>query len=224
MENVTPVKEACSSGEDLIRGREDAPGCTDVKKQISLLREREGSVLQRARARRDRLLDAADSPVSQLRSEVREIGSWIQESWNEILVILRGEGTPVGNRRKIEVNLYRLTFLRIDNAWRISFLSVVVIFFMSFQQIDIENERMKTKLKETRDNGENLIKYMNSRNENPQPVVAMMKKLNNAWDEFQGKLASAKDAVNNQTLPQVRLCYLFASLIRRFQQLVSRGM
>ena len=82
-----------------------------MKKQISLLREREGSVLQRARARRDRLLDAADSPVAQLRSEVREIGSWIQESWNEILVILRGKGTPVGNRRKIEVNLYRLTFL-----------------------------------------------------------------------------------------------------------------
>jgi hypothetical protein len=82
---------------------------------------------------------------------------------------------------------------------------------MSFQQIDIENERMKTKLKETRDNGENLIKYMNSRNENPQPVVAMMKKLNNAWDEFQGKLASAKDAANNQTLPQVRLCSLFTS-------------
>ncbi len=105
VENVTPVNDTCSNGEKLIVGREDAPGCEDVKKQISLLRKRQESVLERSRARRDRLLDGADSPVSQLKSEVREVGAWIQESWNEMNQMLRGEGTPIGNRRKIEVHL-----------------------------------------------------------------------------------------------------------------------
>ena len=112
MENVTPVKDACSCGEDLIRGREDAPGCADVKKQILLLRERENCVLQRARARRDRLHDAADNPASELKRKVQEIGTWIQESWNEMSAMLRGEGTPIGNLRKMEV------FLPFDNKNR----------------------------------------------------------------------------------------------------------
>ena len=79
-------------------------------------------------------------------------------------------------------------------------------FFIVLQQIDIENERMKAMMKEIRQNGENLVKYMNSRNENPQPVVAMMTKLNKAWVEFQEKLVSTKDAVNKgKILPQVRV-------------------
>ena len=71
---------------------------------------------------------------------------------------------------------------------------------------------MTSVMKEIRNDGENLIKYMNSQNQNPQTVVTMVKKLNKAWDEFQEKLISTKDAVNNQTLPQVRVCYLFKSL------------
>lgn len=103
VENVAAVQVACSSGEELVSGREDAPGCKDVKKQISLLRERQASLLERVRARLDRLHGAADRPVTDLRSEVKNIGAWIQESWNVISGILRGEGTPVGNKRKVEV-------------------------------------------------------------------------------------------------------------------------
>ena len=103
VENNTPVNDACSSGEELIRDREDAPGCKDVKKQIALLNERQESVLERARARRDRLLGAGDRPVTDLNSEVRNISGWIQESWIVLSAILRGEGTPAGNKRKIEV-------------------------------------------------------------------------------------------------------------------------
>ena len=111
LENFTPVKDACSSGEELIRDREEAPGCEDVKKQISLLKERQDSALERARARRDRLLGAADIPISEFRSEVRDISAWIQESWNVMSAILRGEGTAVGNQRKIEV-FYRLPTMK----------------------------------------------------------------------------------------------------------------
>ena len=103
VENFTPVKDTIRHGEDLIRGREDAPGCKDVKKQISLLRERQESVLERVRARRDRLLGAADRPISDFRSEVRNISTWIQESWSVMSTMLHGEGTIVGNKRKIEV-------------------------------------------------------------------------------------------------------------------------
>ena len=103
MENFTPVKEAYHHGEDLIRDREDAPGCKDVKKQISLLRERQESVLERVRARRDRLLGAADRPISDFKGEVRDISAWIQESWNVMTALLRGEGTIAGKKRKIEV-------------------------------------------------------------------------------------------------------------------------
>lgn len=64
-------------------------------------------------------------------------------------------------------------------------------------------------MKEIRKNGENLSKYMNSRNQNPQPVVTMMTKLTKAWDEFQEKLLLTKETVNEgKNLPQVRLLCL----------------
>ena len=60
-------------------------------------------------------------------------------------------------------------------------------------------------MKEMRKNGENLVKFLNSRHQDSEPVVTMMTKLNKAWDEFQEKLELTKDAVNgNKTLPQVR--------------------
>lgn len=105
MENSTPVNETCSSGEDLIRGRENAPGCKDVKKQITLLRERQASVLERARARRDRLHGAADRPIAEFHAEVKNISSCIQESRGVLSEVVRGEGTPLGNMRKIEVRI-----------------------------------------------------------------------------------------------------------------------
>ena len=65
-------------------------------------------------------------------------------------------------------------------------------------------------MKEMRKNGENLVKFLNSRHQDSEPVVTMMTKLNKAWDEFQEKLELTKDAVNeNKTLPQVRACLFF---------------
>ena len=60
--------------------------------------------MERVRSRRDRLLGAAERPMSQFRNEVRTFSLWIQESWNIMSAMLPGEETVVGNRRKIEVS------------------------------------------------------------------------------------------------------------------------
>lgn len=68
-------------------------------------------------------------------------------------------------------------------------------------------------VKEMRKNGESFIKFLNSRQQDSEPVVTMMTKLNKAWDEFQEKLELTKDAVNgNKTLPQVRACLFLIML------------
>ena len=100
-----PVQVACRSGEDLIRGREEASGCQDVKKQVSILRDRYASVLERARARKDRVLGAADRPIVDLKSDVRIISVWIQEAWKDVTVIINGEGHLESNKRRLQVCL-----------------------------------------------------------------------------------------------------------------------
>ena len=103
VEGYTPVQVASRRGEELISGREDAPGCKDVKKQVSLLRERHASVLERTRVRRDRLLGAADRFIADFRNNVRSISVWIQETWKVVVVIVNGQGEPKNDNRKLQV-------------------------------------------------------------------------------------------------------------------------
>ena len=64
---------------------------------------------------------------------------------------------------------------------------------------------MKPTMKNLKRNGENLINYMKSSNQNPQSVVTMMAKLSKAYEEFQEKLVLTKNSMNEgKPSPEVR--------------------